>query len=464
MTIWMPDLATRGGPKYLAIADAISDAVSSGDLSPGEKLPPQRNLAYDIGVTLGTVTRAYQEAERRGLVGGEVGRGTFVLGDEPDAASVFVSSEPTGTNVFDFTHATPVAGAAGKKLARTLAHIASQPDIDPLANYQLETGLEPHLAAGADWISRTTDLKTSTERVALTNGAQHGVLVALMTVTQPGDTILAESLTYPGIIHLAHQLGVRLEPAPIDDEGLIPQQLDELCAKTKARALYCMPALQNPTTAVMPEERRRQIAAIARRHKLFILEDDIWGGLAGETLAPITAHAPERSFFITGLSKCMAGGLRVGYILAPDDHIQALRTTVRICNWMTAPLMAEVARRWITDGTGDELTDWQRRRARERMRSAQRILGKFSPTIHPSAHHFWLELPSPWRGTEFAAVAESRGVRVLTSETFVVGRQAAPHAIRIGTGFPKTLADLEIGLEILREILDTPCGIGPAVI
>ena len=464
MTIWTPDISERSGPKYLAIAAAVSEAITKGILSAGEKLPPQRNLAYDLGVTLGTVTRAYDEIKRRGLVDGEVGRGTYVLPREGKKSESFFISKPSDSNLIDFTHATPISGRAGDALAQTLKSIALEPDLNPLMDYQILSGLKEHLEAGATWLQRC-GITASADQVTLTSGAQHGILTTLMSLTKPGDIVLAEELSYPGFIHTARQLGLKPEPVAMDEHGLIPDSLEEAVRRTNARVLYCIPNIQNPTARTMPEHRVREIAQKARTLDLLVMEDDVWGGLNKRETAPLIEHAPERVFHITSLSKAMAGGLRVGYVLSPPEYVEQQRAAVRLSNWMTPPLMAEIARRWIEDGTGEVLANWQAESAGRRLDYAAQAFKGQSISCHPAGHFIWLELPAPWRAADFKSIAEARGVLVPSAESFVVGRQAAPHAVRIGIGTHNANDDtVRKGVDILVDILTSPTGISPVVV
>ena len=359
MTSWMPNLAERGGPKYLAIAEEIADAIGGGQLAPGEKLPPMRNLAYDLGVTLGTVTRGYREAERRGLVGGEVGRGTFVLGLKGTLADRFAQPTEQPSNAVDLTHATPIEGRAGEAMRATLLEIANTPDIDTLCNYQTAGAIPRHIEAGRVWL-RSLGVEADAERIAIVNGAQHGIMGALMTAARSGDVVLAEQVSYPGFLNIARSFGYRIESVGMDEGGIRPDSLAEVCRRTGAKVLYLTPSVQNPTTITLSENRRRQIVEVARQHGLTIIEDDVWGALIENRQTPLAALAPERVFFVTSLSKCMAGGLRIGYVAAPEALGFRLKTMIRMTAWTTPPLTAEVAARWLTDGTGSELTSWQR--------------------------------------------------------------------------------------------------------
>lgn len=467
MTIWSPQILETSGPKYLAIADAIGEAIADGSLTPGGKLPPQRHLAYDLGITLGTVTRAYQEAERRGLVAGEVGRGTFVrnrgMSPTPSSGGVLAFGEPRKSGVVDFTVAAPVIGPSGQYLAETLREIAGGNDLDRLVGYQPSTGIAEHLEAGSIWIEQR-GLKAPGERIAITNGAQLGIMATLMAVARAGDLILCESLTYPGMTHIATQLGLNLDAVAIDEAGLIPDAFEAACRLRAPRALYCMPTLHNPTTATLSEERRRAIARIAEAYDVMLIEDDLWGRIMVDAPVPMSVYAPDRSFYITGLSKTLAPGLRIGYVLSPESHVEALRRAVRMTTWMTPPLMAEIARRWIIDGAGDRLIEWHRIDSARRTSLAAEHLKLGNLRLDPAAYHVWLELPEPWRASAFRQEAEARGVMFYTGDTFAVGRAPAPHAIRICTGAPESEDEMVRGLKILATILADPRATGPSIV
>lgn len=463
MTIWNPDLSSRDGPRYLAIAEAIAVDARSGALAPGTRLPTHRDLAYRLGVTVGTVSRAYAEAARRGLVIGEVGRGTFVAGSRPRRADGFIRAVPHAPGIVDFTYATPPVGPAGKRLAATLAEIAAAPNVDALVRYHLDMGLVEHMEAGARWLSGR-GLAAPVDRVVIANGAQHGILVTVMTLTRPGDAVLAESLTFPGFVQVAQQLGLRIETVAADEGGLVPDAVEEACRRLPVRVLYLMPSLQNPTTTRLDEDRRRRIADIAKRHDVFVIEDDVWSALLDDPIPPVAAFAPDHTFHISGLSKCLAPGLRVAYVLAPEGRADHVRASVRMSNWMSTPLMGEVARRWITDGTADELVRWQRAETRERTAVARRLLGRHLGNLGAMTSFLWLPLPPPWRAGAFKIEAEARGVRVLTAEAFAAGRDQVPHAARVCVGAPETADEAARGLEILAEVLGSGPVHGPAVV
>ncbi|MBT4888615.1 MAG: PLP-dependent aminotransferase family protein [Rhodospirillales bacterium] len=455
MTNWLPDISDAQTTKYLALADEIASAIKDGSLPPGTKMPPQRNLAYDIGVTLGTVSRGYKEAERRGLIGGEVGRGTFVLGNRPRQTDDYlIPDDDLPAGVIDLGRAIPIPGRAGAALAESMAEIAQDPNIDALCNYQLNTGMAPHLEVGATWMERQGVDHASADRITITSGTQHGIMACLMALTNPGDTILVDTLTYPGIIHLARSFGYRLETVAADENGMIPEALEEACRRYAPSMLYFMPNLHNPTAISMPADRRIEIAEVAKKTGLFILEDDIWGPLINTNTPLITNLLPDQTFYLSSFSKCMAPGLRIGYIHGPSRLTERLRASIRVSCWMPPPLMAEVTRRWILDGTGDELINWQREQTTLRSDAALACLTNHKVSYYPGAHHLWLELPEPWNARDFKSRAEERGVRIFASDAFAVDRHKAPDAIRLSFGRPDTVEEIVKGMTILTEILD----------
>ncbi|UCC83122.1 MAG: PLP-dependent aminotransferase family protein [Gemmatimonadota bacterium] len=459
MTIWAPDIRDREGPIYKALADALAEAVERGELGPGDGLPTHRALARQLGVTVGTVSRGYAEAERRGLIVGEVGRGTFIRGVRSGAWGVGLQEEEDGQLV-DLSHNFPeVTVGEGRILAETLRVLADEPDHTHLLGYQRFSGSARQREAGAQLIRRT-GLEAGGDRVLVCAGAQHALNVIFGTLTRPGDLVLTESLTYPGVKALAQILNLRLRGLPMDELGLTPEALERVCTAEEVRALYLVPTIQNPTCSIMPEERRRRIAAIAERHGVLVVEDDVHGFLLEETPLPLSAFAREHACYIASTGKSIAPALRISYVLAPERLVERLDAGVRATVWMASPLTAEIAALWIRDGKVDEILEGKRAATRERQRIFEEIMGSFDYSTHPAAIHVWLRLPEPWRSDDFVEQARHRGVLITGAESFAVGRDVAPHAVRICIGAPASAETLRRGLETLREILEgrsEPC-------
>jgi len=454
VTVWRPDISQSHGPKYLAIVEAIDADIAKGALATGTRLPTHRDLAWTLGVTVGTVSRAYAEAERRGLVAGHVGRGTFV--QEPSGAmadkQLFVTEDdgPAGPVNFSFNY--PVPGEEIAAIGPTLAALSSDPALGALIGYQSHAGLDRHREAGAVWLKRC-GLEVDPSRIVITAGAHNAMMVAMTALTRPGGRIVTDELTYPGIQPLAHIFNAKLEPLAMDRDGIRPDALETACRQGEVQMLYTVPTLQNPTNIIMPSGRRAEIAAVARRYTVPILEDDIFGPLTEDTPPPICSLAPELGYYIGSIAKALAPGLRIAYMAGPAQATTELTRAVRVSCWMASPLTAEIAARWICEGTADRILESRRLEGERRRRFALSLFPEAEKDCPKGAMHIWLRLPEPWRSSDFVAEAKRRGVLVTPPEAFVVGRGIPPHAVRICLGPPRTWEQFEKGLRVLAELV-----------
>jgi DNA-binding transcriptional MocR family regulator len=292
-------------------------------------------------------------------------------------------------------------------------------------------------------------------------GAQSAITVALNLLTQPGDTVCAESLTYPGFLALTAHLGIQVAPVAMDADGLLPDAFEAVCKSHKPKVLYCTPTFHNPTTATTPLVRRERIVEIARCHGVRIIEDDAYGALPREPVAALAALAPDCVYHIAGLSKCLSPALRMAYLVLPEVRIAArAASAVRAFAGMASPLTAAIATRWIEDGTADAILAAIRAETAQRQMAAARIL--HAAITQPDCFHAWLPLPGGWTGGVLASRARLEGVGLVTADAFAVGR--APQAVRIGLGSPRTIGELTQGLEIVADLLARPPGSSSTIV
>lgn len=450
MTLWTPDVSASTDPIYLAIAKAIVSDIVDGRLSPGDRLPPHRELARELNVSIGTVTRGYVEAMRRGVIRGETGRGTYVLGSEPERPGLAPWSADDGRLV-DLSVSYPVC-AKGPDLAAALHSLADRTDVPKLLRYHWPHIQPRYLQAGADWLKRHgVDVEPSS--VVITAGAQHALSVIIAANSQPGDVMFTDELTYPGMIAVARLAGVRLQGIMMDAEGMIPEALLAACRQRHGRFLYCMPTVQNPTSAVQSEQRRHRLAEIAEEYDLLIIEDEVLRLLVPDAPPPIWQLAPKRTFFIASTTKAVAGGLRLAYIAAPIFAREPLRHCVWASIGLPAPLTVELATIWIEDGTADRITEKKRTESVARQGMAREILSGCSYCSHPTAYNVWLELPDGWESSDFAVEARRRGVGVTPSSAFAVTDGESPRAVRICLGAAENRDQLRTGLNVIAELL-----------
>lgn len=435
MTIWAPRLPETSDPIYSRIAAALERDIRGGVLVPSSRLPTHRELARSLRVTPVTVTRAYAEAMRRGLVESTTGRGTFVRANLGRRESVSTAETDLATNIVSVPLPAP---------SRALMERAGE--MLTTSTYVTGAGTERHRAAGAAWIGRGTD----PARVVVTAGTQHALFLAFAATTKPGDAVFVEELTYHGAKGVAALLGVRLEPLPLDRYGLIPDALERACrVRASAKVLYTVPSLHNPTGVVMPETRRREIAKVALAHGLTIIEDDVCGFLLDKTPPALASFAPDRTIFITGLGKALAPAMRVGYLTAPDAMLPRVQSALASTILFASPVTGEMASTWIEDGTAARIVVQKRAEVQLRNRMARNILQHASGDVR--SPHLWVELPKRWTADAFVEEARRRRVRVAAAASFAVGEDA-PRAIRVSIGAPATIAELEQALHVLAGI------------
>ena len=448
--MWRPSKLSPRGPVYLAIADALALDLEAARLRPGERLPTHRDLARVLGVNVVTVTRAYAEAARRGLVEGHVGRGTFVRALEERPRT---SPERGGrAGAIDLSQNQIALDPRVFDAAALVASMGARIEAALQAGYQ-PAGQREHRAAGASWLARA-GLSVGAERVLVTTGGQQALAVVFAAFAKAGDTVLVEELTYAGVKSLAALLRLRLVPVAVDEQGILPEALEEACLRGNPKLLYCMPNLHNPTGVVLPTERRERIARLAERFDLLVLEDDASGFLLESPPPPIASLVPERGLFVTSLSKSLAPGLRVGYLAAPERAFERLLDTQAALTWMTPTLTADLASSLIQNGELQRVAERKRAEIRRRRALFADLLGHLATPSHPDSPCLWVTLPEPWRGEEFVAAAEREGVLVSAAETFVVSRAHTPHAARLCLGTPGSRAEVETALSRLARLLE----------
>lgn len=444
---WIGRLDPAAGPRYLQIVAQLEQAVANGLLRPGDRLPPQRRLAEHLAVDLTTVTRAFGEARERGLIDAVTGRGSFISARQeqegpPLDLSMTIPPAPKGLRL-------------GELMQRGIAEILARSDADQLMNYHGGAGSLAERAAGAAWLAPLLGM-VPPQRIAVAPGAQTGLNAMLSLLAQPGDTILMEPLTYPGLIGAARQRGLSVVPVASDNAGPLPDALEETADRHGAKLFALTPTLQNPTCITIPERRRQDLVAIARRCDLILIEDDPYSLLAGDAPVPLAALAPERTWHVATLSKVLTPGLRTAFVVMPEGadsapFLAALRATAL----MPAPLMTALAAHWIRIGTAKDLLDGVRREAAERQSLAREIL-PVTMLGHPHALHVWQPLPAPWARDRLIERAREVGLGVMAADAFSTGG-VAPDAIRIALGAIPERARLAEALGLLARLIREGC-------
>ncbi len=441
---WIPDLARSSGAKYLAIADALTAAIDSGVLSGGDRLPPQRDLAARLGVDLTTITKAYDVARQRGLIEARGRVGSFVRG-AASAETEDIARIDTGMNM-----PPELPGdMLGRAMRDTMTLLLEEESVLRL-QYQPAGGGGADRAAGARLIARW-GIATSQDQVVVAAGAQNALHAILRANLERGDAIACGAFVYSGFKALAAGLGLTLVPlASVDGDAL-----DAACRTQKIRALYVVPTNDNPTTSTLDLATRRAVADQARLHGLLIIEDDVYRPLCSAPPPPVATLAPERTWYVSSVSKTISPALRIAYVHAPDVG-EALRIAgdVHETAIMAPPLNAALVRTWLDDGRHDLLVAAMRREATRRQALAADILGGLPYRAHPEGYHLWLPLPPEIEAADLVHTMYPSGLSVVAGDRFRVG-PGDNQAVRVSLGGLIDTPRLTRALHLLRGLIDT---------
>jgi DNA-binding transcriptional MocR family regulator len=436
--------------RYKHLVDALAEQIRSGRLPPGTRLPTHRKLATKEGLALVTASRVYAELADMGLVSGETGRGTFVR-EAGLPRELGIDQHAVASGMVDLNFNYPSLPGQAEMLREALRQLAASGDLEALLRYQPHGG-RPHERATMARHLATRGLTVGADQVLIVNGAQQGLAITVMALLQPGDVIVVDALTYPGFKVLAEAHRLELAPIPAAGNGPDLDALERLCKRRRVRAIYAMPTLNNPLGWVMPLSRRRQLVAIARRHGLLIIEDAAYAFLAPDPPPPLAALAPETTVYVSGLSKSVSTGLRVGFVAAPSEHVPKLERAIRATTWNTPGVMTSIACGWLDDGTVKRLEAQKRKDAKIRQVIAGDALAGLPCVRHPSSYFVWLPLAPEVRADQIAAALMRGGISVSTAEPFATTTQV-PHAIRLALG-SVDLNALRGALETVKRVID----------
>ncbi len=451
---WKPWLVEDSQLKYRGIVEALEADLKEGRIHPGDRLPPQRTIAEVLGVDLTTVTRAFNEARRRGLVEASAGRGTFIR-RRIDEGRMLGPAAPPAVDLSMNIPPQPASANLKRLIPETIANLLSEEHGMLHLHYQESTGSDADRTSGAAWLAGRID-EVRPSSIVLASGAQSALFAICRCILSPGDVVATGCVTYPGLKAVAQIQGLALRPLAMDDKGILPQAFEACCIATPPKALYVIPAIDNPTTATLPEERRREIAAIARRFGVAIIEDDPYSVLQLDPLTPLAALAPDLTWHIATLSKCTTPALRIAYVIAPGAA-QAMRLAgvIRAVNLMVPPINAAVASRWISTGIVDDLTIAIRDENIARQRLAKTVLGNANIAADPCGHHIWLKLPAHWRSADFVDHAGRSGISLVPSSAFATGTEE-PEAIRLSLGVAPNRDALVEALKQVASLISQP--------
>ena len=436
--------------RYKSLVDTFAAEIRDGTLAPGTRLPTHRQLAKEKGIALVTASKVYTELEAMGLVSGETGRGTFVRETAlPPGHGIDQPAVSEGT--LDLNFNSPSIPGQAELLRSALRQLSTSGDLEALLHYQPHVGRRHERAIMANHLCRR-GLEVPAEQLLIVSGAQHGLATVVTALLNPGDLVACDALIYPGFKAVAELQRLELCPIPAQAKGPDLDALEKLCRERPIKAIYTMPTLHNPMGWVLDLAQRQRLVEIARAHDLIIIEDAAYAFHAEEPPPPLTALAAERTVYVSGISKSIATGLRVGFVVAPEHWVAKLERSIRATTWNTPGLMTALACQWIKDGTVLKMEAEKRADAKQRQILARRVLAGLDFTSHPNAYFIWLRLPEEVRADQLVMALMQAGISVSSAEPFAT-TEHVPHAIRLALGSVET-NQLEEALKTVRQLIE----------
>ena len=423
-------------PVFMHLAALISKEIASGNLPRGVKLPPYRTMSHELGLAAGTVQRAYRELERQSMIVPRTGDGSYVLGPSPRERKRFRNDpeglEPNRKNLAVADLARDrfmLDGDLGK-----WAKVHDMSDMDPelllgMLNYADERGLRPHREAGAEWMLHHGG-EVHPDNVFCTNGSQHGIHLAMSAFMRMHDTIAVDEYTYPGPLALAQRMGIRTVVIGHDEEGMLADDLERKIGGNRISAIYTTPTLQNPLNYRMPDKRRDEIAAICQRHKVFIIEDECQGILLERPCRSFYDRLPGQTARVSGMSKSVAAGLRVGYLAVPGQSTEQFRAAMKDTTLMATPLSHEMARRCVASGFAHESLKGNRLEIARRRKLVDPVLDGVEYSSAEGSPHYWISLMKKLTDIDVVDSLARKNIHVRPSSQFHSGHGQTSCCVR----------------------------------
>ncbi|WP_052649708.1 aminotransferase-like domain-containing protein [Planococcus massiliensis] len=449
---WKPDKKKLARPYYQSIASLLEQDIVAGFLMPGTKLPPQRELADFLDLNFTTITRAYKLCEMRGLIYAITGNGTFVA---PNAAQSITISTDRTKNSIDLGFVASFE-QTNSELTETIQKVASKNYLPELLNYNDPTGLPHQKAVALNWMS-AFGIQATPEQLAIVSGAQNALAIALTALFEPGNRIATDLYTYSNFIELAKLLHIQLVPVAGDQAGMLPAALEKQCSQIQVHGIFLMPSCSNPTTVMMTDTRKQELASVIRRNNLILIEDDmhafLTAGILPDYRQPLSNLVPETSVYICGTSKSICSGLRVAYIVFGQHMREMILRTIFNINVKTSALDAEIVTELILSGKAQQIASQKK----ELAQIANELYYEFFPSEknsgHPLSFYRWLPIPQQEDPLQLVSELTKNGIRVFHSNRFLSGQPNSEHYLRIALSTASSMDELAIGLTILKEHL-----------
>ncbi|MGO0881740.1 PLP-dependent aminotransferase family protein [Clostridioides difficile] len=446
---WKPKLNNRKPPIYKTLAMLLEEDIEKGNLNPGDKLPPQRELADFLDLNLSTITRAFKLCEEKGLICAKVGKGTFVSSDVNVSNTLLYQTESKDIIELGTVHP---PYEQNKYIIDFIKNVLKQPEMEKFLQYMSPSGTHMQKKSIAKWLERN-NIYTEEENVLLSTGGQNAICAILLGLFKSGDRIATDSLSFSGIKSIAKMIGIQLVPIPQENNEMSIESLENYCKNENIKGIYIMPDYHNPTTHSMSNLSRKKIAEIAKKYNIIIIEDAINSIFKPDLQTPVFSLASNNTIYIFSTSKFICAGLRVAFVVAPKCYIESLENALYNMNLMVSPFNAEIVHRLLYSPIINKIIEERKDEIIKRNEAADKILSDYNLIGDKNCSFRWLILPDEWDGKSFEIYSKNLGVQVYCAERFSVGNSVVPKAVRICVTAPKDVEELEKGLNIIKLLL-----------
>lgn len=446
---WKPQLKNVETPIYIYLADQLKADIMSGRLTPGTKLPPQRELADYLDINLSTITRAFKLCEQSGLICSTVGRGTYVASDAASQKLMLLNNPHD--QIIEMGAILPNPDI-NELVSDYLRQMTSEPDFYKLLQYGLIDYDELQIKAACKWFAYSK-LKSDKSHIIYSNGSQNALFATLASLFNKGERIATMPVTYPGLKSIAQILGIQLIPLPLFEGKLTQNSLDYVYKNYNVKGFYFVPDFNNPTSDVLDIKTRQMISDFCNTYHLPVIEDAIYTLFMPEPLPPIASFTPEYGVFISSVSKVLSPGLRLALIHAPSRFYQKLWECLYAMHITPPVLMTQLFTRIVISGRFDEIRTLRTKELEERNQLFDTLCPNFKTQGNLHSPIRWLTLPSHLTPAAFEKTAYEKGLQVYAADRFVVGNIPIPNAVRLSLISAHSLEQYKKGLSLLKELL-----------
>lgn len=393
----------------------------------------------------------------KGLLQTTIGSGTFVAPGANERVTLLNEGVPG--SVIEMGVAKSFE-ECNNMITPMIRKVAEHPYPEQFITYNDPSGMAHQRQAGQQWVSKF-DVDTNVDNLFILTGAQNAIMITLLTLFEPGDRIAVDSFAFSNFMELSRLQRISLVPIKGDAAGMLPSELEAACKRHRIKGIFQVPSCANPTTIMMSQKRREDLAAVIQRNDLMLIEDDadafMTYGYTKKDLHSFHSMIPESTIYICGTSKSICSGIRVAYLVTPERFVGKFKHTIFNANVKTSSLEGEIVTQAILSGTADKIVQ----RKIEISKKANAMFDKifdsyYSPDkrhTHPFPYFRWIPIKGVESPQAVAAHLYARGVNVFPSNLFLSDKNIKDKYLRVSLCSAGSFEAFEKGLGIIAKVI-----------